>query len=174
MAATSRAVVPGAPCATCSRPLRPAGKRPADYPGMFSHGGGGDCTACYSRKRNARVKPPEPVETLATGTPCTQCQRPLRSTSVPKVDAPDTIAHRAGGMCGKCWKEHGKPEVRDPDALVKASNSQGQIRHLRRRCGLPKRPKDLTPEELALRMAVEELVEERRRRGIPREGLIPA
>lgn len=141
---------------------------------MVSHGGGGDCTACRSRKKNARENPRAAQEALATGTPCAHCKRPLRAVTVPKEMAPDTIAHRAGGMCGKCWREHGTPEERDPDALAKSAVTAGQQAHLRRRCGLPRRPKDLTPEELALRMAVEELVEERRRRGIPREGLIPA
>lgn len=171
-------ITPYQPCNTCDRPLRPQRSTTTDYPGTVQHSSKGTCAVCANRIRNAN-KPRKPRKprgnTIAVGQPCNTCGKPMRPRRMSKAEAPNTIIHWAAGHCDTCHKTGKAPTTGNPDkqtiAAKKATPKERE--HYRKRQQLPPRPDGLTPDELHTRRQIEELIESRRRRGIPPEGLIP-
>lgn len=171
-------VTPGTACKDCNRPMRPNGKHntTTTHPGTVKHSALGYCEACRSRQLRANKPRTTPKNLhIKTGTPCKGCKRPLRSRNTKKADAPHTQVHRASGYCDTCHRNLAVPPHKDPDKLAKkAAASTTHLNRYRKTQALPPRPKGLTLDELRLRTSIEVLIAERRRRGIPPEGLIPA
>lgn len=161
-------------CVDCNRPMRPAGRKLADHPGTVCHASKGRCSSCNDkrRKRHGKTRRPGVID---IGTPCKGCGTPLRPKRISEDDAPGTIPARSNGFCEPCWLDGSKLEHAPGDRAVRTAlkSTPAQLEQFRRRHRLPARPAGLTPEELKTRLAIEEMIRERRRRGVPAEGILP-
>jgi len=83
--------------------------------------------------------------------------------------------HRLAGYCETCHKKGHAAHLTNPDQETKKAiqSTPGEKARFQKRQQLPPRPDGLTPDELQLRVAIEDLIKSRRRRGIPPEGIIP-
>jgi len=97
---------------------------------------------------------------------CQDCQRPLRPRGTPKKHHPGTLVHHAHGLCSKCYEKVRPNNERRP---------VGQREYERQLKGalLPERPKNLTGATLQLRRDIEQMILERRARGVPALGIPP-
>jgi len=95
---------PITPCATCDHPTRPGKARAAEYPGTLSRNSKGICSRCYGRQKYG-YQPNRPR--FEPGTPCIDCDRPLRPAKTSITQYPGTYLNRGYGRCQTCY-DHAK------------------------------------------------------------------
>lgn len=165
-------------CSDCGKPMRPAGTKLAAFPDTVCHAARGLCSGCNdrARRRAAGIKPKDRKNTVKTGDPCRGCGQPLRPKGVSAQDAPGTMVARRAGFCEPCVLDGSKLDHAPGDQAVRTAlkSTPTQLELFRKRHALPPRPEGLTPEEMKVRLAIEDLIRERRRRGVPPEGILPA
>jgi len=168
--------------------MRPGSTTAEEYPNTVVHGVRGRCASCktrYARAVAAGFENPEqyakyladntkPAFTIKVGTPCRHCHRPMRPRKMKRAEAPHTITHRSQLLCETCFEKHGaRLSAVDPDRQTHTAVSRGTMQRFRLTQQIPRRPEGLTGEDLANRIRLEDLIRERRKRGIPPEGLLP-
>lgn len=130
--------------------MRPTHSKVTDHPGTVSRAKDGNCGACIyaisKGRKSFGLTPP-----LETGTPCTDCGRPMRRTRVPLKDAPGTVTGHNVVIC-----------VRDAERLKRAGQPVPTWETVQAK-------KELEPSNAP--QELEAFVAARRRRGVPAEGL---
>lgn len=101
---TQKLLAPYTPCRGCDRPLRPRRRSVEEFPGTVQHASHEMCTSCKRAqdRRNSRTQPNH------TGKPCIGCGRTMRSGRQPIDRFPGTVAHKSGGRCRTCARNHKK------------------------------------------------------------------
>lgn len=151
-----------AQCFGCARPLRPRGASREEHPGTFSERKRGLCMSCAVHGEGNWKERQSAVE-VRIGDPCEDCDRPMRPIGTKSALAPGTVLHYGRGKCKPCYL---KVLAGDPGKAREERITSRAHRSLQ----LPPRPPNLTGEELYLRQWVEDMVTNRRRRGIPSAG----
>lgn len=163
-------LTPGTACNGCKRPLRPAGTSIGKYPDTVPHQGRGLCSGCYANNKIGRPpvnsNRPAPRPRFQTGTPCLGCRTPLRPRGTPRKAHPDTIAHHAAGLCHACYRVAAEGQL---PAFTRKEQAEARRRETVAR--LAPAPQGLTGQDLTNRQGLDNLIERRRRRGIPAVGL---
>ena len=156
-------------CQHCGRKIRPYHTKLEDHPGTISKAGTLACGPCYHgiRQGTGAVT----FSKLVTGTPCLRCATPLRPWGTKVSDHPGTKPHKGSGYCMDCTRENIydqqlaealKTGAVAPNPTV---DSQGRL------AKMTPPPPYLDAEANKNRKALDKYMDNRRRRGVPAEGM---
>lgn len=156
-----------AKCERCGRDMRPQRALAADWPGTVSRSSTKCCQACKNAEANGTG--PLQIGRFKAGTKCSTCKRPMRPNGTVTKLYPGMKAHKKDNTCRRCYLE--------AERTAEAAKAEGTKTQTPRKrysnqdtFGIGDRPAGLTSLELLSRIGLEKYIEDRRTRGVSKEG----